>query len=83
MPMKRAHRARSPVVQRSTTTLAVMTDQLQQLIADHRALALERDAAGAGYEGRAAFDAELLAMQRRILFWSDVDNADHVEQEAG
>ena len=60
-----------------------MTDELQQLLAKHRALALERDATKAGSEERVALDAELLAMQRRILFWSDDDNADHVEREAG
>jgi hypothetical protein len=71
------------VVQPPWTTLAAMSDQLQQLLFEHRALALERDAAEAGSEERAALDAELLAMQRRILFWSDDDNADHVEREAG
>jgi hypothetical protein len=60
-----------------------MIDELQQLLAEHRALALERDAAAVGSEERAALDAELLTMQRRIVFWSDDDNADHVEREAG
>jgi hypothetical protein len=60
-----------------------MTDGLEQLLAKHRGLALERDATKAGSEERVALDAELLATQRRILFWSDDDNADHVELEAG
>jgi len=60
-----------------------MTDELQQLLFDHRALALERDATEAGSDERAALDAQLLAMQRRILFWSDDDNADHEERKAG
>ena len=60
-----------------------MSNELQQLLFDHRALALERDATKAGSEERAGLDAELLTMQRRILFWSDDDNADHQEQQAG
>jgi hypothetical protein len=55
-----------------------MPDDLTDLLADHRTVAAEREAAEPGTEERERLDDELLSLQRRILFWSDnVDREGH------